>query len=124
MKTTSHTNPPETLAARLGRRLTAIALLRCPRCLEGPVFQKILSMHDRCPRCGHVFTREQGYFQGALYLSYGMGVLVFAAMVGLGSLVARLELVLVLAVPVFFALVPVIWRYARVLWMHVNYFTR
>jgi uncharacterized protein (DUF983 family) len=124
MQATPHREPRVTLAARLGRRLVAIALQRCPSCLAGPVFEGLVTMRPRCSRCGHVFLREQGYFQGALYLGYGFGVLVFAAMVGLGSLVAPLELVLLVAVPVFFLLVPALWRYGRVVWMHANFFTR
>lgn len=43
---------------------------RCPVCLEGPMFSGLFTLHDRCPRCGHAFIREPGFFQGAIYVSY------------------------------------------------------
>lgn len=118
--------PRLTLAAvwsSILRRLGAIARQRCPRCLEGPVYHGMIAMNDRCPQCGYVFMKEQGYFQGAMYLSYGMGVVIMFALVGLLSLFLRLELALLIAIPVFFLLVPVVWRYSRVLWLHANVLT-
>lgn len=105
------------------RRLGAIVRQRCPRCLEGRVFRGTIAMNDTCPQCGYVFLKEQGYFQGAMYLSYGMGVLIMFALAGLFSLFTRLEVALAIAVPVFFVLVPVVWRYSRVLWLHANVLT-
>jgi hypothetical protein len=37
-------------------------------------------MYDRCPACGLRFEREPGYFLGAMYISYGLGVVTIAAL--------------------------------------------
>lgn len=35
-------------------------------------------MHERCPECELKFEREPGYFLGAMYVSYGIGVIILA----------------------------------------------
>ena len=106
------------------RRTVAVATKRCPVCLQGAMFGDLLTMNDRCSVCGHRFMREEGFFQGAMYISYVVGVLEFAVI----ALVAYLWLsrwvgvamALVLAVVVHLALVPALFQYSRVIWAHVN----
>ena len=52
------------------------ALLRqlCPRCRKGRIFGGFVRMNPACPECGADLEREQGYFFGAMYFSYGFGV--------------------------------------------------
>jgi len=45
-----------------------------PVCLNGRMFAGRLRMHPTCPVCGHRFEREQGFFQGAMYVSWVLGV--------------------------------------------------
>ena len=52
--------------------LSAIVRQRCPRCWKGRMFRGGLSMNDPCPECGLIFQREEGYFLGAMYVSYGI----------------------------------------------------
>jgi uncharacterized protein (DUF983 family) len=88
------------------------------------MFGGLLTMNDRCSVCGHQFMREEGFFQGAMYVSYVVGVLEFAVI----ALVAYLwlsrwlgvALALTLAVVVHLALVPLLFQYSRVIWAHVN----
>ncbi len=40
-------------------------------------------MQECCPNCGLKFEREQGYFLGAMYISYGLALI---TIVGLGLL--------------------------------------
>ena len=58
--------------------LKAVLLGRCPRCHRGPIFKPLRrgfgAMYEACPVRGLVFLRESGYFLGAMYLSYGLGV--------------------------------------------------
>lgn len=104
-------------------RWRAIARLRCPRCREGKVWRGMLTMNDDCPGCGLHFEREPGYFTGAMVTSYLLAVPVFAAawlvlwlVVGLGILPA-----FIVAVVIFLVLVPLIFRYSRVIWMHLDW---
>ena len=81
-------------------------------------------MNQTCPVCGHRFEREPGFFQGAMYVSYALGigeafVLVLLAMAFLTpriGLFGTVACVLVAHV----ALVPALFRYSRVLWAHLN----
>src|SRR5438552_15803247 len=52
------------------QRVCAVWHKRCPRCLQGPIYERGMTMHARCPVCGLRLEREQGYFMGAMYISY------------------------------------------------------
>ncbi len=104
------------------RRLWAILRWRCPQCLRGPVFGKRLVLNDPCPVCGLVAEREPGYFVGALYVSYGLSVVLLvslyyllAALLPWNSLLIAL---LTVAASVPFA--PVLYGYSRVIWLHFD----
>lgn len=54
----------------------------CPRCHEGKAFQNsnLFSFRDEvmnkeCPVCHLNFTREPGFYWGAMYVSYALAVL-------------------------------------------------
>ena len=55
----------------------------CPRCRRGSIFSTSIfrifpRMHQRCPACGLRFEREQGYFLGAMYFSYGIAAILIS----------------------------------------------
>jgi uncharacterized protein (DUF983 family) len=102
-------------------RLLAIARQRCPKCLEGKVFCSFLGTHTHCPFCRIRYARESGYYLNAMFIAYVLGFL----------LVAPTAFYLyVKAVPVnlFFCIMavvllicwPLIFRYSRVLWLHLD----
>ena len=101
-------------------QLRAVRRLRCPRCLQGAVFNGIISMHTNYPVCGLLYNREQGFFLGALYIAYGLGVPILLAAMLITSQVLRRNFSdsfwhsLVLFVPI----TPWIFRYSRIIWMH------
>jgi uncharacterized protein (DUF983 family) len=108
-------------------RLRAILTGRCPRCLQGPVFPNTLAgiagiTNERCPVCGLVFLRETGYFLGAMYVSYALGVLtvlpvgIFLAVVlewPVAVVIPLLVLQTVVSMPLFL-------RFSRMIWLHVD----
>lgn len=104
-------------------RIAAVLALRCPRCLDGHVWRKFLSMNAACPVCGFVFDRESGYFAGAMVVSYALAVPILAAIVIGLILVAGLDPVvaLLLGNTAYLALVPFIFRYSRVVWLHLDW---
>jgi len=63
-------------------------------------------MHDRCPACGFHFNREPGYFLGAMYISYGLGLAIVIALGGVLWTIThwRLDKVAIWAVLIFFRL--------------------
>jgi uncharacterized protein (DUF983 family) len=104
-------------------RPRAIWNLRCPACGEGQVFRGAFSMNEHCPRCGYKFERGPGYFTGAMYFSYAMGMPLIAAFMGIGYLVRPdipLHWLFLAAWLLFLPFVPVVFRYSRVLFMHFD----
>jgi heme/copper-type cytochrome/quinol oxidase subunit 4 len=79
-------------------------------------------MHDRCPVCGLVFLRESGYFLGAMYVSYGLGVLTILPVSIVLAVVLEWPLSTVLAIMVVQTLVsmPLFLRFSRLLWLHAD----
>jgi uncharacterized protein (DUF983 family) len=107
-------------------RLNPATILRrrCPACGEGAVFRAPFSMNERCPVCGLLFGRgEPGYFTGAMYVSYAMGIPLIALLVLVEYLFlptwTLLRLVL-LAGLICVPLIPWIWQYSRVIWIHFD----
>ena len=99
----------------------------CPRCGKGAIFRTSmlrgwLSVHERCPVCGLKFEREQGYFLGAMYVSYALSippmlllVLAFWKLTGWPYDVAILAAFLA-----YLPFVPYVTRLARAVWIHLD----
>lgn len=108
-------------------KLGAALRLRCPRCREGdvfrgPILRGWLAMNERCPKCGLKFEREQGYFLGAMYVSYALAIppyIVFVTILWLG-LHWRYELALLGAFVAYLPFVPMAARLSRVVWMYID----
>ena len=109
----------------LSRRLLAVLRQRCPRCLHGHVYHGLLTMYETCPRCGHQFGREPGYFTGAMFASYTLAVpilfVIFMILWHFFSTAWSLTFNLLITFVVFLPFVPVIFRYSRVIWMHIDW---
>jgi uncharacterized protein (DUF983 family) len=110
--------------ATLGRRFRAIFLQRCPRCLEGKVFTGSFKMAETCPICEYRFEKEPGYFLGAMYASYFMSIPLLGILTLLSTWFIvpswRLEYAALLAGIPYLFLVPLVFRYSRIFWMHID----
>jgi uncharacterized protein (DUF983 family) len=99
----------------------------CPECRTGRIFRGWITSHESCPSCGVVFEKEPGYFVGAMYFSYALSVPSYALFVlAILKLWPQVSLpaACVAALPPFLALVPLIYRYSRVLWLHFDFAIR
>ena len=69
--------PPPGRLLMLGRGL----LKRCALCGSGKLFSRWFRMKERCPRCGYLFEREEGFFLGAyvINLAITQGLLLLRA---------------------------------------------
>jgi len=77
-------------------------------------------MHENCSHCGLKYELEPGYFQGAMYVSYALGValavsvfLVVYYFFGLNPIVF-----LTFETIVLIALAPIIFRLSRSIYMN------
>jgi len=79
-------------------------------------------MNDRCTSCGLHFDREPGYFLGAMYISYGLAlVVIFAFGAVLWWLThMRLDKVAIWAVVLFLPFAPMLTFLSRVLWIYLD----
>jgi uncharacterized protein (DUF983 family) len=100
---------------------------RCPRCRAGSMFRYSIfrgfpKMHDRCPVCDLKFDREPGYFLGAMYVSYGLGLVIVALIAALLWSVTGWWITkdIIWAVVLFLPLAPTITFFARVLWIYLD----
>jgi uncharacterized protein (DUF983 family) len=99
----------------------------CPRCRAGKIFQTSIfrifpRMHERCPACGLKFEREQGYFLGAMYFSYGIGVVAISLLALIVWALSGWDLPANVAAGFLFFLpaAPVVTFFSRVLWIYVD----
>ncbi|MDI3339748.1 MAG: DUF983 domain-containing protein [Sphaerobacter sp.] len=51
---------------------------RCPSCGDPGTYQRWFFMRGRCPRCGLLFEREEGYWTGAMAINLIVTELIFA----------------------------------------------
>lgn len=84
------------------------------------MFRGAVTMNDPCPNCGLLFQREEGYFLGAMYVSYVLSTGLFAViyvtwamLVGWFGLWAAL-----LSILTYLPFIPAVFRYSRVLWIY------
>jgi uncharacterized protein (DUF983 family) len=105
-----------------------IAILRghCPRCRRGQLFQPgikgLLFMNDECSVCGLRFLRESGYYLGAIYVSYGLGVLTVLPVALYLAVSLDWSLPAVFAVMIVQTLVSMLLfvRMSRAVWLYVD----
>ena len=79
-------------------------------------------MCERCSICGLKFEREPGYFLGAMYFSFALGVLIMAPIATVLWLVTGwwINKVTIWAVVLFLPFAPTITLFARVLWIYLD----
>jgi len=80
-------------------------------------------MNELCPECGLKFEREPGYFLGAMYISYGLGLVNIALITLVLWAVTRwwITTVALWASILFLPLVLPITLFARVLWLYLDW---
>jgi hypothetical protein len=79
-------------------------------------------MYAYCPECGLKYEREQGYFLGAMYISYGLA-LITIFLIALALWLATswsIERDVAVAALLFVPLVPILVTVSRVLWIHFD----
>jgi uncharacterized protein (DUF983 family) len=109
-------------------KLYSIGALRCPRCHSGELFinknpYKISGwdkMYEDCKVCKLHFEREPGFFQGAMYVSYGLGVAFSTSMVIINFLIGfdvfTFFVSNTLGLIVF---APLLFRYSRAIYLNI-----
>ena len=78
-------------------------------------------MYDNCPVCNESYTRETGFYIGAMYASYGLtvayGLALFLAMVVLFKI--DIMIFLISFSVSLLILLPWIYRKSRLIWINI-----
>jgi len=108
----------------------SILKIKCPRCHEGDYFlgknpysRDGLKMLDECAHCHFHYDVEPGFYLGAMYISYAMGVAcTMPSVVALLLLMPNLPIhyYLIFGLLELSALMPFMYRYSRIIW--INFF--
>jgi hypothetical protein len=80
-------------------------------------------MYEHCPVCDLKFEREPGYFLGAMYISYLLGVFC-VALIALGLWAATRLGITSIIFWAFVLYLPLVWPitlFARVLWLYLDW---
>ncbi len=109
-----------------GTKLYSVVKMRCPHCHEGKFFKsspynlrQAGNIHDNCSECGGRFSLEPGFYYGAMYVAYALGVATIVAVaLGIYSLnndlpagvyIGAVVAIMVLLGPLYYALSKIIW---------------
>jgi uncharacterized protein (DUF983 family) len=111
------------------KSLTVVDMLRqrCPRCRAGSIFPYSIfrgfpRMCERCTVCDLKFQREEGYFLGAMYISFGLALVIISLIAVLLWAITGWWITkdMTWAVVLFLPLAPAISLFARVLWIYLD----
>ena len=113
------------------KKLLAILRMKCPKCYEGNMYKDINPFHIKqlhampkhCDKCGQLYNPEPGFYMGAMYVSYGLCVGLFiVCFFGLYILLHIDPVVLLVIYALSLLLLfPFIFRYSRVVYLHLFY---
>lgn len=110
-------------------RFGTIVRLKCPRCQEGALFvnknpynfNQMANMYKTCKICGLRFEPETGFYYGAMYLSYGIGVfssLILFSLFNFGFGITTSYAFLMVAI-IWIGMSPYLFRFSRSLWLNL-----
>jgi uncharacterized protein (DUF983 family) len=86
------------------------------------IFRGFPKMHESCSICDLKFERESGYFLGAMYVSYALGLVIIALIAALvwSATGWRITKDTIWGVVLFLPLAPTVTLFARVLWIYLD----
>ncbi len=109
-----------------GSKLYSISHLTCPQCNEGKFLvssiydlRHVGDVRENCDVCGLKYSEEPGFYYGAMYISYGLGVALFVIIwascnlffqnIGVWKQIGLIVFFSIVLSPYLFALSKIIW---------------
>jgi hypothetical protein len=115
-----------------GSKFYSILFNKCPRCHSGKFwkhtnpFKNIFNKEEKddmcCNNCSLLFELEVGFWYGAMYVSYAIGVAIMLFLWGLSSfLFPEINIFNQIFFVIFFILLsaPVNYHYSRLIWINI-----
>lgn len=112
-----------------GTKLYSIFANKCPRCQLGDYFiysnpynlKKFAKMHHNCPVCKQDYEKEPGFYQGAMYVNYGLTVaagvgwfILIYVLYGFDPVIYTISFSILLLI-----LLPWMFRMGRLVWINL-----
>ncbi len=112
-----------------GTKLFSILKFKCPTCHQGDFFlshpynlKKIGDLHTKCSKCGLNFSKEPGFYFGAMYVSYGLGIAIFVAVFVANSILnlglSLFNMFMTVGV-ILFASTPYLFHLSKIIWANI-----
>ncbi len=99
----------------------------CPRCGQGKIFRTSIfrlfpRLNERCPICGLRFEREEGYFLGAMVVSYILAIMMIPLLAAVIWVITRWSLnrVVIASILLFIPVAPALSSFSRVLYIYFD----
>lgn len=102
---------------------------KCPKCNVGELYpdpnpyhlKQLSKMNERCSCCGQSYTPETGFYYGAMYVSYGLGIIftfIPAAILYFGF-GAQFPVLLGTILGIYVLTYPLLFRMSRNIWLNI-----
>jgi len=85
------------------------------------LFRSPFRMYERCPHCGFVYEREEGYFSSAMAINLIISELLIAAFTVPLAATIPLTQLLIWGAPAPFLLPILFYHHSRGLWMSMDH---
>lgn len=102
---------------------------KCPRCNLDNLYldnnpyhlSKLAEMKKSCEKCGQAYEPETGFYYGAMYVSYALGVAVMVVPSLLMYLLFNLSFGVLLAfiLSIYVVAFPLFFRWSRNIWLNI-----
>jgi uncharacterized protein (DUF983 family) len=109
-----------------GSKLYSIFRFKCPKCQSGEFFvshpydlSRIGDIQEHCSSCGLKYEKEPGFYYGAMYVAYALGVALFVTLwtsfnlffptVSVGFQIFAIVFSTIVLSPLLYALSKIIW---------------
>jgi uncharacterized protein (DUF983 family) len=109
-----------------GSKLYSIFRFKCPKCQSGDFFvshpydlSRIGDIQEHCSSCGLKYEKEPGFYYGAMYVAYALGVALFVTLwtsfnlffpsVTVGFQIFVIVFSTIILSPLLYALSKIIW---------------
>ncbi len=112
-----------------GSKLYSIFKMKCPQCQEGEFFvshpydlSKVGDIHQECSHCHLKYEKEPGFYYGAMYVSYALGVALFVTLwVSMKLFFPKTSLTwqLVIIFITFIVIAPYFYALSKIIWANL-----
>lgn len=103
-------------------RIGSVLRGRCPACHQGSIMRNFFSLNSKCPTCGYDFNPENGFYLGAMALSYLLtAMLTIPPMIALKLMNVDMRIVLAFPFVEFLFVGTLLTYYSRIFWLHLQH---